>query len=346
MKRPVGLILSAIVLSLAALFLLLMAAVMAFASVFAGHQPATVAVPHFAMYLVLALSVVYAALAVWAMLTVIGMVRLRSWARYSILIIGGGLAVISVFLVFGTLLGRSLLPSVQAQQPAVDPHILSAVLLVMTAFYLLVAGVGIWWLIYFNLRSTRELFSNQSVFHPSMAGTSTSSAISRFSQTPTAIKIIGGFFLFSAVTCLLCVFLPFPVFLLGFILPPSASHVIYLCFAVLGVLMGYGLLRLKEPARLLTIGFLIFGCCNVVLATLPWYQAQLRLYMKQLAPYIPTMPGQPQIPFTISSTIILLSCIWGLIVYGLIFWLLHRHRAAFQTPAPPAPPAAEPMLEA
>jgi hypothetical protein len=67
--------------------------------------------------------------------------------------------------------------------------------------------------------------------------------------------------------------------------------------------------------------------------------------MTQLAPYIPAMPGQPQMPFSI-STIILLSCIWSLIVYGLIFWLLHRHRAAFHAPAPPAPPAAEPMLEA
>jgi hypothetical protein len=345
MKRPIGLILSAIVLSLAALFLLLMAAAMAFASVFAGHQPSAAAIPHFAMYLVLALSVVYAALCVWAILTVIGIVRLRSWARYSILIIGGGLAVISVFLVFGTLLGRSLLPPVQSQQPAVDPHIMSAVFLVMTAFYLLVAGVGIWWLVYFNLRSTRELFSNQAMLHPPRGGPSTSSAIGRFSQTPTAIKIIGSLFLFSAVTCLLCVFLPFPVFLLGFILPPVAGHVIYLCFAVLAAWIGYGLLRLKEPARLLTIGFLLFGCCNAVLATLPWYQAQLRLYMTQLVPYIPTMPGQPQMPFSISSTIILISSIWCFIVYGFIFWLLHRHRAAFHAPAPPAPPAAEPILE-
>jgi hypothetical protein len=36
--------------------------------------------------------VFYAILATWAILTVIGILRLRPWARYSILIIGGGLA--------------------------------------------------------------------------------------------------------------------------------------------------------------------------------------------------------------------------------------------------------------
>jgi hypothetical protein len=349
MKRPVGLILSAIVLSLVALFLLLTAALMTLAGIFAGHQLSTPAVPHFALYLMIAFSVLYAVLATWAILTVIGIVRLRSWARYSILIIGGGLAVFNILAIAGTVAGalltRTMLPTLQAQQPPVDPHIMSVVFLVMTAIYLLVAGVGIWWLIYFNLRSTRELFSNQAMLHSPTGSTSTSSSTGRLSQTPTAIKIIGGFFLFSGVTCLLCVFLPFPVFLLGFILPPVAGHVIYLCFALLAAWIGYGLLLLKESARRLTIGFLLFGCCNVVLATLPSYQAQLRLYMTQLAPYIPAMPGQPQMPFSI-STIILLSCIWSLIVYGLIFWLLHRHRAAFHAPAPPAPPAAEPMLEA
>src|SRR5271155_4602312 len=115
MKRPVGLILSAIVLSLAALFLLLLTAVMAFAGIFARHQPSIALMPHLLMYVMLACSVFYAALAVWAILTVIGILRLRSWARYSILTVGGGLAVIGVFAVFGILVSRSMLPT---QQPA------------------------------------------------------------------------------------------------------------------------------------------------------------------------------------------------------------------------------------
>src|ERR1700758_3767422 len=102
MRRPIGLILSAIALRVAALFLLLMTVVTAFAGSFAERQSPIAASPHLIIYLGLAFSLFYAALAVWAILTVIGILRLRSWARYSILIIGGGLAVIGVLGALGT----------------------------------------------------------------------------------------------------------------------------------------------------------------------------------------------------------------------------------------------------
>ena len=110
----------------------------------------------------------YAVPAVWVILTVIGILRLRSWGRYSILIIGGGLAVLGVLAVlFSTLFSRAILPALQAQQPAVDPHIMSFAILFVAAIYLFIAAVGIWWLIYFNLRSIRQIFSNQAMLVPS-----------------------------------------------------------------------------------------------------------------------------------------------------------------------------------
>ncbi len=214
---------------------------------------------------------------------------------------------------------------------------MSFVLMVVAAFYLLIAAIGVWWLVYFNLRSVREIFSN-----PAMLVPSSTNASGNFGRTPTAIKIIGGFLLFSALCCLLCAFLPFSAFLFGFIIPPGATHIIYVGFAAVAAFAGYGLLRLKESARLLTIVFLILGCCNILLAILPWYRARFCLYMTQLIAAMPTMPGQPRIFFEYTVTLILISSIWGLIVYGLVLWLLHRHRTAFKLPVPPSPP----MLEA
>jgi hypothetical protein len=341
MKRPIGLILSAIALSLAAFFSILTTVLMMMAGIFADKHPPFIAsapgaTPHFFLYLMLAVAVFYAMLAAWATLTVIGILRLRSWGRYSILIIGGGLAVLGLFAAVGTLVSHIMLPKLSAQQPTADPHILSAVFVALTFFYLLVSAVGVWWLIYFNLRAIRDLFSGARFQTPSSAGIPASPDL-----VPTPIKIVAVFLFIGAACCLLCLFLPFPAFFLGFILPLSATHVLYLAFAALAAFAGYGLLRLKESARLLTIAFLILGFCNVAMAALPWYQSRFQTYTAQIIRSMPSMPGQSQPPDVFSSISLLFSAFVGLILYGFIFWLLHRHRAAFKTPPP-----AEPMLEA
>ena len=121
MKRPIGLILSAIVLSLAALFFILTAAFMVFVGIFADHHPniatTPALTPHFFIYLMLAVAMFYAALATWATLTVIGILRLRSGARYSILIIGGIIAVFSLFAGIGTVVSRTLAPRPSPNSP-------------------------------------------------------------------------------------------------------------------------------------------------------------------------------------------------------------------------------------
>lgn len=354
MKRPIGLILSAIVLSLAALFLLLMTAVMAFTGVLAPHQPETAAAPHFVTYLMLAISAVYAALAVWAILTVIGILRLRSWARYSILIIGGALAVLSVFGIFGTIISRATLPNLQARQPTADPRAVTFVFIVMTAIALLVAAVGVWWLIYFNLRPIRELFRSPvppidyaplsteaygPAGIPNLAAAKPSNGFfSSPEHAPTAIKIIGWFFLIGAIFCLPSVFLPIPAFILGFILPVKASHFLFLTISIIGACVGYGLLKLRNSARLATIAFIGFGLVNSAISLLPWYQSQLRLYMArfmaQLMSMIPALPGQPAPVYTYPAATIVFNSLFAIVVNIYVLWLLYRHRTAF-TPAPP-----------
>lgn len=333
MKRPVGLILSAVVLSLFAFFLVLTTALMVSAGIFANHRAPMAAVstvtPHFFLYLMLAVAVFYAALAAWASLTVIGILRLRSWARYSILIIGGGIAVFSFFAGIATLLSRTMLV---AQQPNADPRIVAVVFFFVTAFYLMFAAIGVWWLIYFNLRPIRELFSIARFQIPSPVDTAVTPE-----PVPTPIKIIAGFLLVGAVFCLLGIFLPFPAFFLGFILPPTVAHFLYVAFAAVASSAGYGLLRLKEPARLLTMAFLLLGFCNLVMSALPWYQSKLQTYTAQIIHSMPLLPGQPPPPVTYGSTLFLFSALIGLIIYGVVFWFLHRHRAAFKTP---------PLLEA
>jgi hypothetical protein len=326
MKRPTGVILSAIVLSLAALGLLLMTALMAVSSIFISHRPVTPAIPHFFVYVMLAVSVFYMALTVWAILTVFGILRLRSWARYSILIIGGCVATISLFSLCAATITRSMMPP----QPGVDPHITKIVFLAIAFFYALTAAIGIWWLVYFNLHPIRELFRN-----PLQLSASSDDAVGSLKRTPTAIKVLGCLYLFEAVCFIPLIFLPFPAFILGLIVPAKAAHFLYSAFAILAVLLGYGLLRLKESARLVTIAFVIFGCFNTALGLLPWYQNQFRQYMAQFMAMLPTLPNQPTSTHPYNTAMIVFTGLVGLGFNLFVLWLLHRNRGAF-TPPPQA----------
>jgi hypothetical protein len=351
MKRPVGLILSAIVLSLAALFLLLMTALMAVAGIFAGRQPLPAGAPHFLTYFMLVIGLFYAALAVWAILTVIGILRLRSWARYSILVIGGGLAAFGLFAVLGTVLSRTMLPTLQAQQPTVDPHIMSAIFMVMAVIDLLIAAVGVWWLIYFNLRYTRELFRMPTLAavnpygQPPIASLPAKSYDGFFSspeRAPAAIKILGWLFLVFAVCCLPITLLPFPAFILGFIVPVKASHFLYLAILIIAACIGYGLLKLRNSARLALIAFTLFGICNMAVTLLPWAQNHLRQYtsqlMAQFTAMIPTISGQTNPIYTTSIEMVVFNSTVGIAINLYVLWLAHRHRTAFTAP-PPIPEA-------
>jgi len=98
MKRTVPVILSAIFLALLSAVELVGAVAMVAAAIFSSHKelppsPAPVPFgPSSTPILLFLLSVFAAGLAVWSILTLIGLVRLRSWARYSLLVIAGCMA--------------------------------------------------------------------------------------------------------------------------------------------------------------------------------------------------------------------------------------------------------------
>jgi len=348
MKRPVGLIFSAIILSLIALLLLLIAAFMTFSGTFAAHQPAFAASPRFILYLMLAVAAFYAILAVWAILTVIGILRLRQWGRYSILIIGGGLTAFNLFTAIFAILSRTIFSGLTPQHPAVDPHLTFVVTAFMVGINLLFATIGIWWLIYFNLRSIRDLFrmpplaasnpNGQPLHIGSLPAKSNDGFFSSPARTPTAIKILGWLLLVFAVCCLPIILLPFPAFIMGFVVPVQASHFLYLAILIVAACIGYGLLKLRNSARLALIVFTLLGIANMAVILLPWAQNNLRQYtaqlMAQFTGMIPTIPGQTDPLYNTSVEMVVFNSIVGIAINLYVLWLAHRHRTAFTAPQP------------
>ena len=172
MKRQPGITVSAVVLILGSLLQLLFAFGAAAAGFIEHRQiasggnvaaraggPIAAWMPVF-MY---GFSAFLVALAVWGILTAVGLFRLRRWARYSVLVIGGCL----VLLGLPSMVMMLILMVVPLPMPAsVDPsqsqmvHTYTKVMFgVISAFYGIVCAVGISWLVYFNRKSVREAFA-------------------------------------------------------------------------------------------------------------------------------------------------------------------------------------------
>jgi hypothetical protein len=94
-------------------------------------------------------------------LTVAGLFRLRTWARYSIIAIGT-LDFIFFALLCGTMLMARRNPIVIGMDAHPNPAIpfpLGAMILALAVIYGVIALVGLWWMVYFNLRQVRLVFA-------------------------------------------------------------------------------------------------------------------------------------------------------------------------------------------
>jgi len=371
MKRPAGVILTSMVLGLGAAFQLLMAVAAAFAWFAIRHLPA-VPPPETHVYppgatppgmgfltgVMIVQVALYLLLATWAMVTLVGLVRLRNWARYSVLAIGGCMSAIGLMTGAVMAILAVVAPSLPGMPPNAPPHLMQGVFVFEGIIFGLIAGVGVWWLVYFNLRATKAFFVPAAALGyspeagpayaidpntfptlppPPVAFAPT--APGRFSRVPVPVTVIACLFLFSGVCCLSMTFLPFPGLFLGFLFTGFPVHLLYFSLAAVSGLIGYGLLRLDNRARLLCYAFMAFGALNFALLLTPWGQTQYALYNAQILGRMgaPALPGYDPSAFT--HVIMLAAIPICLVLYGAQVWILQHYRAAFVNPPHDSAPA-------
>jgi hypothetical protein len=333
MKRPIPVVLSAILLGLLAAFQLLVA--VGFLTLHKGlplSPTPTPFPPSLLPMLFFAVSLVMAAFAVWFILTLIGLVRLRYWARYSLLVIAGLMASLGGISMVTSFAMPFLMPAlpIAANQPAPDPGMMRAIFFATGAFYGVVTALGVALLVYYNLAKTRALFLLNApvAVGPPKTGTGR--------PRPTAITVISWIYLICAPFCLIYTFLPLPAFLFGFILYGLAAHCMYLFFGVLTFAIGYGLYRLREEARIAIFVLFAFLPIQLVVLLTPWGARQFRICMVAINAAMYAGRQAPPNPFGSSGAIVFFLAITTAL-YAFVLWLLHRHGVAF-TPAPPPPP--------
>jgi uncharacterized membrane protein (DUF2068 family) len=331
MKRLPGVIFSAILLILGSLFQLLMAVGMALGAAVeqnlvrsGGHlgAGAVAPMPAWMPLFTYGIGAFFVALAVWGILTAIGLFRVRRWARYSVLVIGGCLTLIGLpsMLITLVLLAVPLpLPSTVDPAQAHTVHAMTRVAFGVVAFiYGLLCAVGISWLAYFNLKKVRELFAGalgQRVESP----------------RPFLISVIAVLCMIGGITALLVAFLPLPLAFLGFILHGWEKAAVYLVYAGLPIGAAVGLWRLKEWGRRLAMVVQVVGLAQYAVylvrpSLMTNYSAELNRALHL---------SQPQAPPQFQTMFYIPIFGFGILFLVAIVWILIHYRGAFVRPVVP-----------
>jgi hypothetical protein len=280
------------------------------------------------------------AVAVFGFFVGIGVFRRRNWARITMLIWGGLMAVLSavsialIFVVFSSL--PSTLPS------GVEAGPFMAVLKVfMFLFYGIPLGIGIWWLALFTRPRVVAAFASPD----SLAANSPAMGMAESSRPEPAVQpsftsnaacplpllILAGFLIFSSICMVLMVLFPMigsmPFFFFGTVFSGLAAKLMLgLLGAIFGI-AGVGILKLK-PAALHTL--LVVQCVffiNGILSVLnPHFLAAVQEAMQRADAENPAFPGGN--PF-LTGSLLHMGILFGLFFSALIIALLLFYRSRF-----------------
>lgn len=291
------------------------------------------------------------AIAIWGIITGVGLLRLRRWAWFCML-------AISVLLVVdatpGILHAHKLISATTGVPTEGAAGLIVFEYISLVVLTLIPLALGIWWLVLFTRHSVRAQFApgvqrtapELSVVYaqPAFAdGMSIASPRNQLSyRRPVSITVIAVWFFAGAAA--------FPVFLLypsrwrvaamfGTVLAGNAVLGSFAVMSVVSLLLGVGLIRLKPWARIASIAYLALLIVNSAVST----GAQARAFQMMM-----TAMGAPKFPANeaeIFQRIMHFSMIFG-VVFGacltlVAIYFLATRGGAFQRP----PGQSSPTLE-
>jgi hypothetical protein len=225
--------------------------------------------------------------AIFVVVAGVQVIRLRNWARISLLTIAG------LMLFFGLMGIVVIFVTLFVSTPA-DPRISEGFLAaVLAVIYGIPTAVSIWWLILFTRRSVVAQFQTSAALEPPPPPSAM--AVFNNPECPLAIRIV-GWYLGSFV--LVIPFLPFlsgsiPAIYFGkVVFGPAALAVYALNFALISI-PGIGLLLLKRWSYPFTIVGQLLASANAICTTLsPSYEATVRAMFEKMS--IPSLPSSTE----------------------------------------------------
>ncbi|HTT33644.1 MAG TPA: hypothetical protein VMH48_08580 [Methylomirabilota bacterium] len=281
-----------------------------------------------------AMLVMYAimmAVSIFGIFTGIGLIRLRHWARISVLIWGGLCVCFGAIGIPFAFFLRNFTPPSAPELPQGPEHLLQFTLIFIYGLPLL---VGIWWLILFNRKSVKAEFAG--------TGTEAGATGEQKPRCPLPVTVLAWFYLTSILNF---VFLPWmptrvPVFIFGLALPPWMSLPVLLLSAFGLFVAGVGILRLKPWSYSLIIGLQMFWLASTAVSLLnPQYKVAIASYMRDVQAWM-HLPESQFSPESFMQQFGWMT-ILGLVLAGVILGILVYYRPRFLATASAAKAAQE-----
>jgi hypothetical protein len=327
MKRSAGVTAAATVAMLGSALMLLTAALAGLSLVLVRHLPqqngtVPMAAPAQAVSILF-----YLALGGCGFATALGLLKLRPWSRISMLIFGGFTLVVCIMT--GLVLFFMPLPALPNSELSSSDW--SSIRMIIVGMFAIPAAIGVWWLVYFNLKSTREQFAigvltPAPVQQPIVAAAATplGAPVARAAR-PVSITVVACLYLLGALSLPYALMMgQHPTAFFGrLIWGRSAVAVILVTFA-LTLYAGIGLLKLRPEAPIIGICLTGYGMLNSLLfVLLPGADGRFGDMMGSLE--VPSV-----FPMSTFLWIMKISMLGGAVVSIVILWILFANKSAFQ----------------
>jgi hypothetical protein len=251
MRLSAGGIASAIIAIGGGIVSLLFGGIMIFALFATRVPPPGQPAPPIPMGLILGVMIgLYWGFGIWGIVSAIGLLRLRNWARICFAVYGGILAAFSLCGVFGMAMA-AMVPQ-PTLPPNVSPELMTRIFAIFAVVALLFTALGIWWAIYFTRPRIKAQFMSEA-----------EAAAPRL--FPLSITIIAWFLIIGGVSLVFMqLVLPFPMVLLGLVVRGFGGRIVALLFAGVSLFAGIGMLKKQAAANSVAIGYSIFNLLNTL----------------------------------------------------------------------------------
>lgn len=303
MRKPAGVIAAAVVMGLMAALGTLAVSLSLVVFLFM-HNP--VNIPGFRAIVVLA-NLLVLGFFLFSGWTVVGLFRMRPWARVAGVAVGVVVCLFSGGAGFGMLAVRSRVP-VLPPPPGEPATILSSLPMIFAGVavaYCAIALVGLWWAVYFCLPKVREAFTGAGlmVTNPEIVPHGGSVTIApagggAVSGWRVVILAYAGVMLLGVLSLPVVMLMHLPLFFFGAIVSGGAALAALAVMAALQIVLGIGLIRKWKFAWYLGMAWLLYGVAYTLAFLLPGMWDKFIAYQESLTARW-TPPGIPDMTTSI-----------------------------------------------